>query len=78
MLSGCRRVKPVRAEETGRRNLGGPDPCRPPRVLGADLLGDRVQDGCPLTELLAHQVDRIERKLKERHPEVRHVDLEVL
>ncbi|XP_022665831.1 zinc transporter 9-like [Varroa jacobsoni] len=37
-----------------------------------------LKHGESIIDLLGAQVDRIERKLKERHPDVRHVDLEVL
>lgn len=37
-----------------------------------------LKHGENVIDLLGAQVDRIERKLKERHPDVRHVDLEVL
>ncbi|XP_003744908.1 zinc transporter 9 [Galendromus occidentalis] len=37
-----------------------------------------LKHGENVIDLLGAQVDRIERKLKKRHPDVRHVDLEVL
>ena len=49
------------------------------------LVGDEKQleafllkHGEQMVDCLGAEVDRIERNLKEKHPEVRHVDLEVL
>ena len=50
-----------------------------------NLVGDEKQleafllkHGEQMVDCLGAEVDRIERNLKEKHPEVRHVDLEVL
>ena len=37
-----------------------------------------LKHGEQMVDCLGAEVDRIERNLKEKHPEVRHVDLEVL
>ena len=37
-----------------------------------------IKHGEQIVDCLGAEVDRIEKNLKEKHPEVRHVDLEVL
>ena len=37
-----------------------------------------IKHGEQIVDCLGAEVDRIEKSLKEKHPEVRHVDLEVL
>lgn len=44
----------------------------------AELERFMLQHGENMVDLLGEQVDRIEKNLKAMHPEVKHVDLEVL
>jgi len=37
-----------------------------------------LKQGENIVDMLGAEVDRIEKELKKRHPQVRHVDLEVL
>ena len=43
-----------------------------------DLSKFLIKHGEQIVDCLGAEVDRIEKSLKEKHPEVRHVDLEVL